>query len=1234
MRPQHAFALAALVALFALLPAMLYALSSSSPQWAPTAPKTNDTLNCSWTVAAEATAQNITILKEGAAWNSTFENESLPQNLSTSTIVPASATAKNEHWTCLVIQYNDTDAFEASVNVTIVNSPPTTEGAPNGIFWSGTDIGYVFQVEEDETYALDINASDTDGDTITYGPSAEEFCVRDAGDPGRLEGHFTCSPTDDDLASHATTALNLTFTVTDSQNPGGRTVMFNITAINDPPAATLTTRTTAVNQSLTPYDFTATDEEGNTPFTFALLDPPAEIADKLAITNISASGARITYDATAPDYDDVNTTGWLVTVNITDSANASSTASFLLNITPVGRTPYFVAVTPTGPYVLNQSDFLQINLSANDPDENETLTFTDDTTRFVTVTTQQYTNVSNATAQINFTPSDDDVGSYLVTITVHDSQGITNTTTLNITVLNLNDPPVLYNESFSSQNTFNQTNLSNVTSYANAPFVFLLNATDPDLDSGDALRYWENSSLFEVNRTTGVISFTPQPGDVSPTPYVIRFLVNDTNGSESVETALFWVLDNNAPYFTGAIPDQSCAEGTTCAFDVSAYAADDDLGDSINSFSATVNGTLTGFSMNATAGTVSFTPIQQEIGDYLVNLTITDQKGATAATTFILHVVNTNDTPNLTRYDTWASWTIVATHPLDDELRATDRDLVFAALNENLTFSTNLSWASLLPLSISNDTVTVRLTLDPNASHVGSQAIRIRATDSTGRFAEKNVTFTVLADSEPPNITAIRPYGNASNSSWIVDAFIATTDSSFGGTTSATVSFSENTTVTFSHHSTDDLTPNASLQYYWLDDGLLRSTSHNYTRTFNFTTAGSHNVTLFVQDDRLENSSWTWLLSVENRNRPPRLEENLTTPLLINETTRYENYFVQSATTKFYDPDDDSNENGNIDGNETNTLVFTATACEVATLAITGLRLDITPTTEGNCSVRFTATDPYGLNVQSNLVQINVSDLAEGEVETETVNNPSGGGGSSTTRNSYIPITREKKTPEAVNIIAPALVTVYENSTVVIPVAVTNTWTKTISYIRLAAEVNSSGVTATLDSNIIEELSVNESRDLLLTVTDYRLGENYEIRVHANVSDPVFEDSALILLTSIEQASAGDEVEVKVTFARDLFNEHPECQELNELLDKANGELANGDVASARAYVDTAINGCKYLVSTLGRRTERPDAIPALLTLDDLTLTTVLYGSLALIALLTIAFIVYYHYTNREEDQI
>ncbi len=366
----------AIVALLAA--ALVLALTLTGPSISPGTPFTNNTLNCSWALSPDTIAQNVTVLNGSAVYSTAYENASLGP-LSTSLLIPSAATRKGEDWTCRITLSNGTASASSDATVTIRNSPPSTEGNGAGIFnSSGADVGFLVQATEDANFTLDVNATDEDGDSITY-LNADAFCAR----LSSALGTYLCSPTQADLVGNAPTRVNITFTASDGQNVGGRTITFNVTPVNDPPVLALSARTTPVNTSLN-MTFAASDEESNFPLRYALLfnASNAEIQDRLTVTALNAAGTSLSvfYNAQSPDFNDVGV--WPVYVNVTDNSTTASGAndsrsalySFALNITASGRRPYFTNVTPAGPYAIAQGQAIEINISANDPDAKSRLT--------------------------------------------------------------------------------------------------------------------------------------------------------------------------------------------------------------------------------------------------------------------------------------------------------------------------------------------------------------------------------------------------------------------------------------------------------------------------------------------------------------------------------------------------------------------------------------------------------------------------------------------------------------------------------------------------------------------------------------------------------------------------------------------------------------------------------------------------------------------------------------------
>ena len=91
------------------------------------------------------------------------------------------------------------------------------------------------------------------------------------------------------------------------------------------------------------------------------------------------------------------------------------------------------------------------------------------------------------------------------------------------------------------------------------------------------------------------------------------------------------------------------------------------------------------------------------------------------------------------------------------------------------------------------------------------------------------------------------------------------------------------------------------------------------------------------------------------------------------------------------------------------------------------------------------------------------------------------------------------------------------------------------------------------------------------------------------MTDPVYTDTATIMINSAEMRSEGEQLESKISFARDLLSSNPECQELSELLTQAQKELDNGNYEGTSKIVDSVINGCKYLVNNAKKTDQTPD---------------------------------------------
>ncbi|MBR9692537.1 hypothetical protein GOV07_01255 [Candidatus Woesearchaeota archaeon] len=1212
----------------------------------PSAPEINsgataytyDDLVCAWTASGDATNVTVVWFQDGGLFSNVTYSGSLPTN----NTLDASNTARDEDWICDITLFNATSSLSLEANVTIENAGPLTPTVYDGVLPIAKK-----NITEDVLFTLDMNSTDADNDVLTYFLLDPYFCTI----TNSATGAISCLATHDYVNESATNQtetphiVSIEFWARDTPpntKSSSKTVTFNITPVNDDPNVSISGQSIPVDQA---YDqsFAATDEEEDYPLIAALNYGGTDdaIENDVTVSIVGGTNVRITYSTSPTEYTDWGNR--TISFNLTDNRGANTTVAFDLEIIKVNQPPFFTNISPENyssplnrTYVIDQNYPLTINLSGNDPDtadRNETLFFKDNSARMSTITfNPNATNVSDAQGRITFTPGPLDVGSYSVLIFINDSNGDETNITLNFTVNNVNDAPIIYNESYNSNNTGGNIDITNMTAYLNTPFYYEINFTDYDIMFGDTLTWVHNASPasgFNVSQD-GIISYTPNGTVGNET---INITVTDSSGESDTVIFMLETQNNTAPYFndTFNITPSPCVEGLPCMLNVSYYAKDNNSGNNISSYTALNLTTSIGtFSLDTGTGLINFTPVQSEIGNYTYRITITDYPGASATQDLNITIINAEDTPYWDATADFSSSTIVEDHEFNHVLRSYDEDLLLVNSTEQLTITTNITWINITGGSVSSDMYSVLLSFTPNSSTVRNHSIQLNVTDSTNLTTLLNFTFTVIADTASPVIEYIKPYGDDGNNNapiygWL-DTSLLLQDH---------LLVLENQSYTFEANATDE-TSQANLNWTWHYDGILVRSGvgiafDSYDYTFLFNDSGNHILTVTVQDETLNTDSFFWNLTVQDVNRQPLLAGNLQTNLSVSNVATYQDYFLLlnlGSPKGFIDPDDDVDNSGLIDGSEIQDLTYSSTSCSHATLVFSGEDLVITPLTVGECLVVFNATDTDSASAASNIVRISIDDVPQGaEVPTSS----SSSGGSSSTSSTFIPIETEVESPKPLTIITPQLVTVYKNRTVIVPIRLENNWTEPLLGISLGASTNASEVELRLDTNYVEELGMNGTEELHLTVTGYRLGANFEVTVTANVTEPSFKDSALIMFNSIESAEDGEDVEVKVTFAQDLLNQNQECQELNELLIEANARLQEGNIDQAHEMVDLVINGCKYLISKT-QEAQRPGVVRTpWLELQEDTIKYISFILLGVFLIIGIASLLFYHFKTKEE---
>ncbi|HJX05900.1 MAG TPA: Ig-like domain-containing protein, partial [Candidatus Nanoarchaeia archaeon] len=860
---------------------------------------------------------------------------------------------------------------------------------------------------------------------------------------------------------------------------------------------------------------------------------------------------------------------------------------------------------------------------ADDNDANDTLNFT---ITSLTCSSNPWSistvnNSHNATGLVNITTLTNDhvicSGASSVRITVIDDNGAEDYQDVFLNISNTNDPPNIEVLSSYSNNT-GGNNITNLVAYADSIFIYIVNATDIDAYTyeGEVLTYGDNSTFFDIGPGTGVISFIPNQSLVGNHTLLIN--VSDDGELSDTQIMNIEVINNSAPVLM-SIGSLSCAEDGLCFFVINATDYDnDDLNFTSNNtavFSLTNNASQSPIA----SAYVNYTPTQSNVGAYSVVVTVADIRGATDTEAIVFTINNTNDDPEIQSFSFPS--TIVEAHGVSLYFQADDEDYGLAGVYEYVSFNdTNVTGRDLFNISTilnstSNKTY-AQIIFTPGIGDAGNYSVNITATDYYGAVDWVVKNFTVQAKTNPPNITQVMPYGAPYSNT----TFFNFTSTSNYAASSTSINFSENRSVIYNITVTDDTTAQGSLSFGWYIGGVLNSTASYLNLSYSFFSSGVYNITVFVNDDTYENSSWSWILTVEDINRAPLFINSLPN-ITLNSTENFGDYLKwldYMTNMTFMDPDDDPDSNNYLDLTEESTLNYNVTTCSVATITITGDSVRIVPVEVGTCTVYFTAYDSGSLSNTSNAVVINVSDVPNATQVVTTPEASSSGGGGGRSRSIMVPITKQEELPKAIEIIVPELVTIYKNQTVLIPVTLQNNWNSSLLGIKVNASTNASDVKLEFSQDYFESLAVGERKNTTLMISNYRLGENYEVKLIANVTTPKASDSALVILNSIEQAETGAEVETKVTFAQDLLSDNPECSELNELLYEAKDKLAAGETNEASKMVDGVINGCKYLVSVSKKVEQKPQNIITRLINEENFKNLLILGGILMVGVISL----------------
>jgi hypothetical protein len=297
--------------------------------------------------------------------------------------------------------------------------------------------------------------------------------------------------------------------------------------------------------------------------------------------------------------------------------------TFYITVDPINDPP---VITPINRQVATQGVPFNMTVKATDVDmvldPTAELTFTDNSSLF---------NIDPLTGEILFTPTQEQVGVYDIEITVTDNaeEPLYDIKNFTLEVKDAEDPPIL-------------DPIPELEATEDIPFSYTVTAFDPDLPYGDELTFCDDSPVFDINSSTGIIDFTPTVGDIGI--HTVTITIADRAGVNASQqfTLTVWnsVGTTDHPPSVEPIPNQTAREGEQFELSVNASDPDIELGDALT---FTDNSLL--FDISGRTGKISFKPGPRDAGTFKIKITVKDRDSLTATAEFWLTVIKTNHPP-------------------------------------------------------------------------------------------------------------------------------------------------------------------------------------------------------------------------------------------------------------------------------------------------------------------------------------------------------------------------------------------------------------------------------------------------------------------------------------------------------------------------------------------------------------------------------------------------------------
>jgi hypothetical protein len=490
----------------------------------------------------------------------------------------------------IVISVNDgtvTSSLSAfSISVANTNDAPVISGSP------------ATSVNEDSVYSFTPSVTDDDsGDSLSFSITNKPTWASFNSANGQLSG----TPTNADVGSTSAIVISVNDgTVTSSLTA------FSISVVNtnDVPVISSAAIVTAMQDQVYQYTFVVLDDDSGDVLTFSAVVKPDWLNFNTATAVLSGT----------PTNADVGS--HVVTLKVTDGAGLSAEQNFSISVNNVNDAPVISSIAVLS---ATQDQIYNYTLVATDADTGDSLSFN-------ASVKPDWLSFDTVSGILSGTPTNSDVGSHSVTLTVTDNAGLHAEQSFSISVNNVNDAPVI-------------SSIAVLVATQDQIYNYTLVATDAD--TGDSLSF--NASVkpdwLSFDTVSGILSGTPTNADVGS--HSVTLTVTDNAGLHAEQSFSIDVSNvNDAPEIMGT-PLLSINEDESYTFKPDVTDADED-----DSLSFIIVNKPTWAKFSDTDGTLSGIPSNDDVGVTLsIVISVSDGTIEVELPAFDIEVINVNDAP-------------------------------------------------------------------------------------------------------------------------------------------------------------------------------------------------------------------------------------------------------------------------------------------------------------------------------------------------------------------------------------------------------------------------------------------------------------------------------------------------------------------------------------------------------------------------------------------------------------